>query len=160
MLIYFRNFPQKIAGNDCCNSIRFGVFLPPLNNTFIKFIVITPFMSEVNFHQAVEEWIEYCRNPHVQLSSSGESVRNCDSYGKIVSMGYKVLPLIRQVYDRDCSANFELSIVQRHGLVSVIREIVGDDFLIPEEIRGRIFAMKDYTKKWLDENMGEYVPTQ
>ena len=117
-------------------------------------------MSEVNFHQAVEEWIEHCRNPHVQLSSSAEPVRNCDSYRKIISMGYEALPLIRQVYDRDSLANFELSIVRGHGLVSVVREIVGDDFSIPEEICGRISAMEDYTKRWLDENMGKYVSIQ
>src|SRR3990167_6993254 len=99
-------------------------------------------MNKVNFHQAVEEWIEHCRNLHVQVSSSTEPVRNCDSYRKIVSMGYEALPLIRQVYDRDSSANFELSIVQGHGLVSVVREIVGDDFSIPEEICGRISAME------------------
>jgi hypothetical protein len=114
----------------------------------------------VNFHQAVEEWIEHCRNPNVQLSSCAEPVRNCDAYRKIISMGYEALPLIRQVYDRDSKDNFELSIVQGHGLVSIVREIVGDDFSIPEEIRGRIPAMEDYTKRWLDENMGRYVPSQ
>jgi hypothetical protein len=117
-------------------------------------------MNEANFHQAVADWIDHCRNPHVQVSSSVEPVRNCDSYRKIVSMGYEALPLIRQVYDRDSSDNFELSIVQGHGLVSVVREIVGDDFSIPEEIRGRIPAMEDYATRWLDENMGKYVPTQ
>ena len=75
-------------------------------------------------------------------------------------MGYEALPLIRQVYDRDSSDNFELSIVQGHGLISVVREIVGDDFSIPEEICGRISAMEHYTKRWLDENMSKYVPTQ
>ncbi len=115
---------------------------------------------EDNFHQAVGEWIEHCRNPHVQLSSSSEPVRDCDAYRKIVSMGHEALPLIRQVYGRDSSDNFELSIVQGHGLVSVVREIIGDDFSIPEDIRGRISAMENYAKKWLDENMCRYVPTQ
>jgi hypothetical protein len=117
-------------------------------------------MSEVNFHQAVEEWIEHCRNPNVQISSSAEPVRNCDSYRKIVSMGYEALPFIRKVYDREKSDDLALSIVQGHGLVAIVREIVGDDFSIPEEIRGRISAMEDYTKRWLDENMSRYVSTQ
>lgn len=114
---------------------------------------------EDKFHQAVEEWIDHCRNPNVQLSSSYEPVKNCDAYRKIVSMGYEVLPLIRQVYDRENSDDLALSIVQGHGLVSVVKEIVGDDFSIPEKIRGRISAMEDYTKRWLDENMLRYVPT-
>ncbi|MBI5347273.1 MAG: hypothetical protein HZB66_01540 [Candidatus Aenigmarchaeota archaeon] len=117
-------------------------------------------MSEVIFHQAVEEWIKHCRNPRVQLSSSVEPVTNCAPYRKIVSMGYEALPLIRQVYDRDSSDSFLLSILKGYGLVSVVREIVGDDFSIPEEIQGRISAMEDYTKRWLDENMSRYVFTQ
>jgi len=113
-----------------------------------------------DFHQAVEEWIEHCSNPRVQVSSSAEPVRDCDSYRKIVSMGHQALPLIRGVYDRNSADNFELSIVQGHGLASAVREIVGDDFSIPEEIRGRIRAMKDYTKRWLDENSSNYVSSQ
>ena len=115
---------------------------------------------EAKFHQAVEEWIEHCGNPAVQLSSSGEPVINCDPYRKIASMGYEALPLVRQVYDRDSSDNFALSIVQGHGLLAVVNEIVGSDFSIPEEILGRISKMKDYTKGWLDDNMSRYAPTQ
>ncbi|PIO08713.1 hypothetical protein COU59_00605 [Candidatus Pacearchaeota archaeon CG10_big_fil_rev_8_21_14_0_10_34_12] len=172
---------------------------------------------EDNFHQAVGEWIEHCRNPHVQVSSSSESIRNCDAYRKIISLGKEALPLLRQLYDTDASfyvsgqdekgeyaafstkklanrqdfmsalfafqygetaeesntgfnqmtqigreeseKDLPLSIIKGHGLVSVIREIVGDDFSIPEEIRGRISAIEDYTKEWLDKNMHRYVPT-
>ena len=173
---------------------------------------------EDSFHQAVGEWIEHCRNPQVQVSSSSESVRDCDAYRKIISMGKEALPLVRQLYDADASfyvsgqdergeyaafstkklanrqdfmdalfafqygetteesnAGFEqmtqigrdeaekdlpLSMIKGHGLVSAVREIVGDDFSVPEEIRGRISAMEDYTKSWLDEHMNRYVPTQ
>jgi len=171
---------------------------------------------EDNFNQAVQEWIEHCRNPHVQISSSAEPVRNCEAYRKILSMGKAVLPLVRQLYDADVSfyiygqdtmgeyaafpttnrlterqdlfdallafqygetaeesnegfnkitqigqeeagRDFPLSIIQEHGLVSLVKEIVGDDFQIPEEIRGKVPAMEDYTKRWLDENMSRYV---
>lgn len=115
---------------------------------------------EKDFYQAVEEWLEYCKNTRVQFSSSGEPVINCDPYRKIVSMGYEALPLIRKVYDRDSSDNFELSIVQEHGLISAVREIVGDDFSIPEQIRGHLFAMENYTVNWLDENMKKYASFQ
>jgi len=117
-------------------------------------------MSKFVFHQAVEEWIEHCRNPLVQINSSSKPVRNCDSYRKIVSMGYEILPLIRQLYNKDSSDNFALSIVQEHGLVSVVRDIVGNDFSIPKEIHSQISAIEDYTKKWLDENMNKYALTQ
>lgn len=117
-------------------------------------------MNNNDFHQAIEEWIEHCRSPHVQLSSSFEPVRNCGAYRKIVSMSYDALPFIRQVYDRECSDDFALSIVQGHGLAAIVREIVGEDYCVPEEIRGRISAIEDYTKKWLDENIPKYIPTQ
>lgn len=170
---------------------------------------------EESFHQAVEEWIEYCRNPHAQVSFSSESVKNCDAYRKIISMGKEALPLLRKLYDTDASfyvsgqnergeyaafstkklanrqdfmsallafqygetaeksnAGFEqmtqigqdeaekdlpLSMIKGHGLVSAVREIIGDDFSIPEEIRGQISAIAAYTKSWLDENIHKYV---
>ena len=173
---------------------------------------------EDSFHQAVGEWIEHCRNPQVQVSSSSESVRECDAYRKIISMGKEALPLVRQLYDANTNfyisgqddkgeyaafstkkladrqgfmdplfafqygetaegsnAGFEqmtqigrdeaekdlpLSMIKGHGLISVVKEIVGDDFSIPEEIRGRISVIEGYTKNWLDENMHRYVPTQ
>jgi len=72
-------------------------------------------------------------------------------------MGYEALPLIRKVYDLDSSDNFALSIIQGHGLFSTVEKIVGNDFSIPEEIWGKILKMKDYTKEWLDENLGKYI---
>ena len=117
-------------------------------------------MIELNFHQAMDEWLVYCKNPRVQFSSSAGLTRDCDSYKEIVSMGYDALPLIRPVYDRDSSDNLELSMVQGHGLVYVVREIIGDNFSIPADIRGQISAMEDYTKRWLDDNMDKYVATK
>jgi len=114
-------------------------------------------MLEDTFNQAVDEWIEHCRKPEVQYSSSIQSVRDCEPYRKIVSMGSEALPLVRQLYDRDSSSNFELSIVKGHGLSGAVREIVGEDFQIPEVIRGRVTEMEQYTKSWLDSHISEYV---
>ena len=114
-------------------------------------------MLEDTFNKTIDEWIEHCKKPEIQLSSSIQLVRDCEPYRKIVSMGREALPLVRQLYDRDSSGNFELSVVQGHGLLGVVREIAGDDFQIPEEIRGKVPAMEDYTKRWLDENMSRYV---
>ena len=111
---------------------------------------------EDNFNEALNEWIEHCKNPRVRFSSFDEEVRDCNACRKIVSLGPKVLPLIRKLYDRDSSGNFELSIIQRHGLVEIVGQIVGSDFQIPEAIRGRISKMGNYTKNWLDENMSRY----
>jgi hypothetical protein len=129
---------------------------------------------EDNFNQAVGEWIEYCRNSQVQISSFSESVRDCSAYKKIIVMGREALPLIRRLFDDDAifyasgqkmqmgqdkaEKDLPLSMIKGHGLVLAVREIVGDDFSIPKEIRGRISAMEDYTKKWLDKNIHRYKP--
>ena len=110
-----------------------------------------------HFDHAVEDWLEYCRGPRVQISSSSQSVIDCDSYKRIVSIGRDALPLIRQMYDKDSSDNPELSIIQDLGLVAVVKDIIGDDFQIPEQIKGKISAMKDYTIYWLDKYLLEYI---
>ncbi len=171
---------------------------------------------ENDFNQAVQEWVEHCKSPKVQVSSFSEPVRDCDAYRRIASRGGEVLPLIRQLYDADTSffihgqdktgeyatlpstkrltrsqdffdvlfafqygetaeesnVGFEkmmqvgqeeaetdlpLRIIKGHGLVFLVKEIVGNDFQIPQEIRGKIPEMEDYTKRWLDENMRKYV---
>ena len=114
-------------------------------------------MLKNSFSHIVNEWIEHCRKPEVQLSSSGKQVRDCEAYRKIVSLGSEALPLIRRLYDLDSSYNFELSIIKGHGLLGVVREIVGEDFQIPQIIRGRVAEMENYTKEWLDNNMSKYI---
>ena len=67
-------------------------------------------------------------------------------------MGESALPLIRALYDRDSSGNEGLAGVQSH-LVDAVHAIVGERFSIPEEIRGRVDAMRIYTKQWLDDHL-------
>jgi hypothetical protein len=114
-------------------------------------------MSKADFDKALKEWIAHCRQPEVQFSSIAEDVRDVAASRKIISMGYEALPFVRQAYDMDSSDNFALAIVQGHGLVGVVRAIVGDDFSIPQEIRGNIPKIESYTRAWLDQNMHKYA---
>lgn len=111
---------------------------------------------ETEFNQAVEEWITYCRNSGALFDSSAKAIINCEAYNKILLMGHRALPLIRKLYDRDISDNFELEVIQGRGLLALVREIVGEDFQIPIEIRGNIHALEEYTKNWLDKNINKY----
>ena len=90
-------------------------------------------------------------------ASEGNSVTDCEQYRKILSMGRAALPLIRLAYDRREPGNLALAIVQGHGLVWLVQEIAGSDFSVPESIQGMICAVEDYTKRWLDENLGRYA---
>lgn len=114
-------------------------------------------MLESQFDKYVDEWTLHCKKPEVRVSSSVIPLRDCDAYRKIVSMGPNVLPFVRRLYDKDNSNNFELSIIQAHGLIGIVKEIIGDDFQIPEDIRGRVSEVESYTKDWLDHNMPQYV---
>lgn len=109
---------------------------------------------EEEFNQAVEEWTEYCRENAVY--SSPRPYLDCDAYKRIIAFGPKSLPLIRSVYDKDSSNNLGLRSVQKH-LINAVVIMAGKNFVIPEEARGKIQAMQDYTKRWLDENMHKYV---
>ena len=85
-------------------------------------------------------------------------------------MGKGVLPFLRKLYDADASSYFPrkeyaankpsddlpLSIIKAHGLVFAVRDIIGDDFFIPDDIRGKTSEIEKYTKKWLDYNIQKY----
>ena len=81
-------------------------------------------------------------------------------YGETTEESNAGFEQMTQIGRGETEKDLPFSMIKGHGLVSTVREIVGDDFSIPEEIRGRISAIEDYTKNWLDENMNRYVPTQ
>lgn len=119
---------------------------------------------EDQFNQAVTKWKGYLQqgtNPSgtpVAVSSRTSDFIACEAYRTIVSMGATALPLIRRLYDTDSSQDHELATIQGHGLPAVVHEIIGSDFQIPKEIRGRISLIEEYTKTWLDAHLAEYVP--
>ena len=103
------------------------------------------------FKEAVEEWKKHCEE--VRFSSLASDYMNCEAYRKIVAMGPAVLPLIREIYaGPDEDAFFPIA-----GWACAIQDIAGDEFKMPTELRGKIEKIRDYSVKWLDENMGKYV---
>ena len=112
---------------------------------------------EDKFNQLVEEWKKYCSRADVQASSRSDKIRKCEAYRNILKIGQEALPLVRELYNKDSSNDFELSMIQGHGLVCLVKEIVGDKFEIPEKIRGRIKEIEIYTADWLGEYLSRYV---
>jgi hypothetical protein len=109
---------------------------------------------EQKFKENLEEWRKHClrkinsSNPHDYI--------NCEAYRNIAAIGHPALPLIRKAYETESksfndpdSLNWEL-----HNLVV---EIIGEDFKIPDWMKGRIKVIEKYTIKWLDENMDKYM---
>lgn len=112
---------------------------------------------EEEFNKAVGEWIKYCKKPEVRYSSIRVPVViSCDAYRKIVTMGTPILPLIRKLYDKDSSQDSALGKIKLFGLISTVKEIVGNDFQIPVEGIKNV-EIEQYTKNWLDENMHKYM---
>ena len=104
---------------------------------------------ESRFNQAVVEWIEHSKRPDVLVSSSVQPLLDCDAYRGIVAMGSEVLPLILRMLEQP-SEDPKFPLINAHGLAAVVREIVGPKFSVPDEIKGRVSAMGDYTRRWLD----------
>lgn len=93
-------------------------------------------VDEREFDQAVDEWVRHCEDPHVQASSDPSTALNCAAYRRIVAMGHETLPFIRKLYDRSNPDDLGLDTIQYHGLATLVREIAGESFTIPIDIRG------------------------
>jgi len=104
--------------------------------------------NEQRFNQYLEAWKVRARE--TAHFSSPVPLFDCQAYREIVSMGQAALPLLRKAYDRDSRTDFPLAIIQAHGLVRAVRDIIGPEFSIPENIRGDMLAIEEFTRNWLD----------
>jgi hypothetical protein len=91
-----------------------------------------------DFSERFEELVEYCRQRRILFTKNFEptnlgEVRQCPAYKRIVRMGERVLPLIRQ--ELDISGNGAYSAAQIGGLIPAIKEIVGEEFAISEKMQ-------------------------
>jgi len=110
---------------------------------------------EARFDARTEEWSRHCQS--VAHSSSSTDYHDCEPFRQLVALGAEALPLIQRVYaGEDTKASLGVA-----GWAVVVQEIVTPDFAIPEAIRGKIDAIREYTLDWLDEHMNNYVsPSQ
>lgn len=100
---------------------------------------------EEKFNENMNKWMQHCRN--VAYSSLIKDHLNCESYKNIVIMGKETLPLIYQA-TKSADKNSYL----RLCIAPLVGEIVGSDFHIPDEIKGRVNKMWEYTVNWLHDN--------
>lgn len=104
---------------------------------------------ENKFNEYVFEWKKHCELPKVSISSNPIMYINCDAYKNIVDMGYKALPFIKKTYEgSDEDAFFPI-----FGWASSVKEIIGENFEIPQDIKGKVREIRDYTVSWLEENI-------
>jgi len=114
------------------------------------------------FEQALKEWGEHCGDDSVQIQSDITRYLDCKGYKKLKAMGTQILPLIREIYSpeyfkqRGIIKDRGLATVKELGLVCLVSDLCGEDFKVPENIQGRVTAMKQFTAGWLDFNMHKY----
>ncbi len=101
------------------------------------------------FNKDIREWKVYCEK--VKFSSNPQDYIDCDAYQNLVKMGPRILPLIRDLYNKPQESLSKLR------LSCLVQEIVQDSFQIPKSIQGRVQAINNYTQIWLDENMHRYI---
>ena len=102
------------------------------------------------FYSVADEWKQHCRE--TSYGFPGKGFLDCDAYRKIISMGPDVLPLIRDIYSGDeDGAFFPIT-----GWAFAVEKIVSGSFKIPENLRGKMEPLRDYTIHWLDSNMEEF----
>ena len=92
----------------------------------------------------MNDWERHCRR--VIHSSNPETYKNCAAYRQIVNLGPRALPFVRNAYaGHDDSAFFSFG-----GWASVVQDIVGATFQVPNGIRGDARRIRDYTVGFLD----------
>ena len=112
-------------------------------------------MNETYFNTLIEGWIKHCKQPEVEFSSSGIPVRENCYYRELAKGGKEILPYVRSLYDLN-NRNFAFEIIKAHGLPSLVKDIVGEDLVIPTEIHGHVSSIENYVKNWLDLNLDKY----
>ncbi|MBU4069385.1 MAG: hypothetical protein KJ646_00210 [Nanoarchaeota archaeon] len=104
---------------------------------------------ELKFNTAIQNWIEHCDSPKVQVSCSKKNMFDCEAYGSLVQMGKPILPLIRNAYDFLKKGGGEINLLY-HGFPHLVSEITQGKFNIPEEMRKDIRKRKKFTMLYLD----------
>ena len=125
-------------------------------------IVDDKLITRSKFERLIDDWAEHCGKVahHPNPNSNPNMYIDCYSYRRLVGMGPKILPLIREVYEPDYQkkrGTFMWGFESMHcNLVMLVKQLVGDDFQIPEEASGKIDTLKRITMEWLDSNMQRY----
>ncbi len=119
---------------------------------------------EYNFHQAVKEWKDHSKINSIH--SMSQPYLDCDAYRRIVNMGPRILPLIREEYAKsqeigdpgicwcyvlkDIVPEFSLPVGEKDSGSAVER-------MTPGYIGLDIGEVQKATIKWLDQNMYKYI---
>jgi|SRR3989338_822582 len=103
-------------------------------------------VSEAEFLGALRRWNgHYHQRAHM---SNPRQLFNCDAYKDIVLMGEEALPYILNALNGKYEIRKEPADCV-HLLPAAVGDIVGDELHIPEELRGRVEEIQNFTREWL-----------
>jgi hypothetical protein len=138
-----------------------------LKITWLK-MTVPDLETRAKFESTLNEWAEHLAN--VAHMSNPNCYLNCDAFRKLVGMGPKILPLIREVYEPDYlekrgiikDETRDFGLLRDLGLAMLVGRLAGDDFYLPrdEQLKGKelgnVNATTKFTMGWLDFNMYKY----
>lgn len=108
---------------------------------------------EDQFKEQLGKWVEFIKGPAIQFSSMATDMMECKEYENLRTMGKEIIPLIRKHYE-----DFESGgTMAMHALPMLVGGIMGNEFQIPVNIQGRMQAIENYTRNWLNENADKYL---
>ena len=100
---------------------------------------------EDKFDENYEEWMEHCHETRV--SSITLDYLDCDAYRNIVAMGEQAMPLILEKAKSDPHSHLV------DHIVPLLKEIVGDDYKIPEELYEKTKEIRTHALEWLEKEV-------
>ena len=130
--------------------------LSPISCEMLKsnFSLDSAMSLEEKFKQYLGEWKQHCES--VAFSSNPNDYIDCDAYRNIVEMGQQTLPLIRKVFydEPTCETLCPL------GLAHLVKNIVGDAIIIPENLREKVKDAENYMRGWLDGYLSRVIKNE
>ncbi len=106
-------------------------------------------MEKPLFNRVVETWGVHAER--MSYHSNIERYLDCDEYRYLRSQGEAILPYVQEfLMSQDEDPNSK-SGHTRSLMVNLVADIAGENFIIPEEIRGRVRLLEEYTRDWLSD---------
>jgi len=98
------------------------------------------------FNKYFREWKIHCANQEVRENPN--KARDCEAYKKILGLGQNVLQFVPDIYHilGDPITYF----IQEQGLPLLVRDIAGEKFAIPEEIKGNYLEIEEFTLGYIE----------
>jgi len=117
-----------------------------------KDISIDNFVDQKSIDVNIQYWDAHCKLRG--NSSIMKENLDCEGYRNLVKIGKAGLPFIYNAVKEDKFNSRDFGWI--NNIPFLVKEIIGEDFIILEEMKGRVYELRDFTIGWLE----SYVSSQ